>query len=140
MRAHLLAMAALLLGGCTLVDQRTFQRTPAPAADEIARASLPPLPLLVIRFDQVDTDYGPALSAVVEAAQSHKPDTVFDVLTPIPTKASREVQDRYTAQGAADATDVANALAADGVLPDRIHLGLRGDPGTPPREVRIYGR
>jgi hypothetical protein len=46
-------MLALLLalGGCTLIDQRSFERTPqAPAADAATTAALPALALLTIRF------------------------------------------------------------------------------------------
>ncbi|MCW3473111.1 hypothetical protein [Limobrevibacterium gyesilva] len=140
-RPAALLLAGLVLTGCTLVDQRTFQRTPpAPTAEDVARARLPPLPLVVIRFDQLDTDYQPALAEAIEAAQARKPDVVFDVLTPIPTGEAREVQERYARQGAEDAAAVANALAAEGVPPDRVHMGYRGDPGTPPREVRVYAR
>ncbi len=135
----------LLLAGCfppdfKLIDQQTFERAPKPGATDIARAALPALPLAVIRFDQPDQDYTQALADAVDAATSRRPDVAFDVLTPVPTAAAPDVQARYTSQGAAVAQDVANALAADGVAPDHVHIGYRGDPGSPPREVRVYVR
>ena len=142
---------ALLLSGCTLsglrfsdlklIDQRTFQGpTRAPTASDIAQAKLPAQPLLVIRFDQPDADFRPAVSDAVQAALARKPDPSFDVLTPMPSAADQETQDRFISQGAVDAQQVANALAAAGIPPDQVHIGLRGDPGAPAREVRVYVR
>ncbi len=73
-------------------------------------------------------------------AQAHNAEAVFEVLTPIPTSANAEQQAAYARQGAEDAREVARAVAADAVDPDRVHMGYRGDPGTPVREVRIYVR
>jgi hypothetical protein len=122
----------LVLSGCTLIDQRSFQiSTPKP---ETTVAALPPLPLVVIRFDQPDLNFRTALAEAVQAAQFRKPDVAFDVITPVPLGGAP------TDQGRADAQLVANALAAEGVLPDRVHVGLRGDPGNPAREIRVYVR
>ena len=138
-------LLALLLGGCTipgfrLIDQQTFWPTPAPTSTDVARANLPPQPLVVIRFGDMDQDYGPALAEAVNDATTIKPDVAFDVLTPVPTTATPEVQDHFTRQGMADAQDVANALVMDGVSPDQVHMGFRADAGTPPREVLVFAR
>jgi hypothetical protein len=126
---------AALLPGCRLVDQRTFRATPpAPGAEDVAHARLPPLPLLIIRFDQPDFDYHPALADAVDAARSRKPDVGFEVLAPVPSATNP------TAQGEADAVEIATALEAIGIPPERIRLGLRADPGAPPREIRVYVR
>jgi hypothetical protein len=140
-----LLLATLLLVGCTppdfkLIDQRTFRSTPTPSSTDVARAALPPLPLVVIRYDNLDEDYGPTLARAVNEATTVKPDVAFDVLTPMPIAAPPDVQARFTSQGIRDAQDVADALAADGVPPDRVHMGFRGDAGTPPREVQVYAR
>ncbi len=95
---------------------------------------------MIIRFDQLDNDYAPALADAVEAARARKSDVEFDVVTPIPTAAPQEEQDRFARQGAEDAQAVVNALGLDGVTPDRVHLGYQGDPGSPPREVLVYVR
>ena len=138
-------LATLLLVGCTppdfkLIDQRTFRRTPTPNSTEVAGAALPSLPLVVIRYDNLDEDYGPSLGQAVDAATALKPDVSFDVLTPMPIAAPPDVQARFTRQGISDAQDVANTLVIDGVPPDRIHMGFRGDSGNPPREVQVYAR
>ena len=96
--------------------------------------------LVVIRFGDMDQDYGPALAEAVNDATTIKPDVAFDVLTPVPTTATPEVQDHFTRQGIADAQDVANALVMDGVSPDQVHMGFRADAGTPPREVLVFAR
>jgi hypothetical protein len=137
--------ALLLLAGCLppdfkIIDQRTFWPPHTPSEAELARAHLPPQPLVVIRFDQFDNDYAPALAEAAQAAQTRKQDVEFDVLTPIPTAAPQEEQDRFARQGAEDAQAVANALGQDGITPDRVHIGYRGDPGSPPREVLVYVR
>ena len=140
-----LLAAAFLLAGCwppdfKIIDQRTFWPPRTPTEADIARANLPPAPLVTIRFDDPDFDYTSTLADAVQAAESRKPDVEFDVLTPIPTSASQAEQQRFARQGADDAQTVLNALGADGVHPDRVHLGYRADPGSPPREVLVYVR
>jgi hypothetical protein len=137
--------ALLLLAGCwapdwKLIDQRNFWPAGTPGASDVARANLPKLPLLTIDFDDLDANFRPALDDAVVAAQARKPDVEFDVLTPMPTTAPQQQQDEFARQGADDAQQIAAALIDDGVPPDRVHIGLRGDPGSPPREVRVYVR
>jgi len=144
-RLHLIMAVPLLLTGCwapdwKLIDQRTFWPASTPGKTDVARANLPKTPLLVIGFDDLDADYKSALAEAMVAAQARKPDVEFDVLTPIPTTADQAEQDRFARQGEADAQAVAAVLIDDGVLPDRVHIGFRGDPGSPPREVRVYVR
>jgi hypothetical protein len=136
----LLGMAASL-PGCTLIDQRTFEpKASAPSAADLARAKLPPLPFVTIRMDNPDADIRPALAEAVEAAQARKADVEFDVLAPLPTNATPAVQDIFARNGAQDTQTVATALGYAGISLDRVHVGFRGDPGAPPREVRIYLR
>jgi hypothetical protein len=130
-----------LLPACRMIDRETFaEKGKAPSATDLDRAKLPPLPFVTIRMDDPDADFRPALADAVQAAESRKPDVEFDVLAPVPTNATRDVQDTFTKNGAADTQAVAMALGYDGVSLDRVHIGFRGDPGSPPREVRIYLR
>jgi hypothetical protein len=127
--------------GCRLIDQRRFEpAAAAPEAAQLQRPVLPALPLVTIPFDQPDLDWRTPLLAAVLAAQSRKPDVVFDVVAPIPVAASDAAQDKAAAQGAEDARTVADAMQYDGVPADHVHLGYRGDPGQPPREVLVYAR
>ena len=128
----------LALGGCTLIDQRSFERTPqAPAADAASQAALPARALLTIRFGDGE-DWHPALQQAVEAAQGRKPGVAFEVAATVAIGATPAKQDQMLRQGAADATDIANGLLALGVAPDKVHVAVRGDAGNPPREVRVY--
>ncbi len=131
----------LLLAGCTpslsppyltLIDQRTFN--PAVAPDPANVRALPALPLAVIRFDAPGIDFRPDLARAVEAAQSRKPDADFNVVTPV---ARGKVPD---AQAQDDATTILRAIAEQGVQPEKIHIGVTEDSGTPAREVRVYVR
>lgn len=133
-------MLALLLtlGGCTLIDQRTFERTPqAPAADAAAQAARPARALLTIRFGD-EEDWHPALQQAVEAAQSRKPDVAFEVAATVAIGATPTKQSQMLRQGTADATEIANGLLALGVDPEKVHVAVRGDAGNPPREVKVY--
>ena len=105
----------------------------------MARATLPALPLITIRFAEAELDRA-ALAGAVELALARKPGAVFDVIAPIPAEAPRDAQDAALRQGRAETERVANALAAAGAPRAQIELGLRADPGTPPREVRVYVR
>ena len=130
----------MLLAGCTIIDQRSFRPPPAaPGAAEIARAKLPPLPLITVRFDAAELDRA-AIGSAVDLAFARQPSAIFDVVAPVPGGATREAQAAAIRQGRADSEIVANALAAAGAPRERIQLGLRADPGTPPREVRVYVR
>lgn len=139
-------LLATLLPGCRLVDQRTFEQAGLyPGAGQLKRAdfalkALPPPPLVTIRFGNADTGWQEALIAASREARARKPDVAFDVITPIPVKASLDIQDEAQKSGAKDAAAVAAVLQGDGVSADQIRIGSRGDPGQPPREIEVYVR
>ena len=133
---------ALSVGGCKLIDQRTFEsagQAPDTAALERAK-NLPKLPLLTIAFASQAVDFQNDLQAAVLAAQSRKPDADFDVLAPIPTSGTQALQDTYQKAGEANTLAVARGLGYAGVSEDRIHVGFQGDSGVPTQEVRVYVR
>lgn len=141
----LLSCLLLLLAGCELVDQRTVarwtgQKPPGGTAADAALTDLPALPYVVVRYDDPTADPAPMLAQAAEDALARKPDARFEVITPVPTALPPDAQDSAIRQGAADARTVADDLAEAGVDPAHIHLGLRGDPGQPEREVRVYVR
>ncbi len=139
MRLPLLTL--ILLTGCALPDQRTFTRTPpAPTAAELARPVLPARPLLTIRFPVEEREWRPALADAVAAARARKPDVEFDIMAAIPSTAAADIQQAALRQGTADARLVATTLGQAGIPPERLRLGVQGDPGTPAREVRVYVR
>jgi len=137
----MIAAALLSVAGCRMVDQRTFEgSTKAPAASDIARADVPKRPLVTIAFTVPDFDWRPALRAAVDSAQARKRDVAFLVVTPVPTSASQQAQDSFIARGRKDAALVAEEIHKDGIASDNITIGLQGDAGSPPREVRVYAR
>ncbi len=141
-----LLLTTLLLLGCRLVDQRTFERAGLyPGAAQLHRAdfalrALPPPPLVTIRFGAANTGWQEALIAASRDARARKADVTFDIVTPIPVKASLDIQDQAQKSGAKDAAAVAAVLQGDGVSADQIRIGSRGDPGQPPREIEVYVR
>jgi hypothetical protein len=129
----------LALGGCRMLDQRTF--APAsfpPDAAAMARPVLPAAPALRLHPSDPTSDWRAALDAEVREALAHNPNTAFELLTPIPLAEKQPVQDRFARDGAADAQTVAAALRQDGVAAGRITLGYQGDAGKPVREVRLF--
>jgi hypothetical protein len=134
----LLALACL--GGCRLVDQRTFVRTKAPSKEQLAEAALPPLPTLTVSFAVPDANWRPSVQQAVLAAEAHNPDAKYDVVVPFPTAGNQTQQEQFVKSGQDNGQLVAQELQADGVPPERITIGFRGDPGSPAAEVRLYVR
>lgn len=140
MQTHLSWLPAVLLalGGCRLIDQRTFERAPqGPTPAALARPVLPPLPLVRLQPSN-DPDWRTQLDTAVQAVLARNPDAHFDLLTPIPVKAKRDVQDGFAHAGTFDAQMVAKALEDDRIDPTHITIGFQGDAGSPTREVRLY--
>ncbi len=127
------------LGGCRMLDQRTF--APAafpPDAAALARPVLPAAPALRLHPADPTSDWRAALDAEVREVLARNPRAAFTLLTPIPLADKRPVQDRFARDGAQDARTVAAALRQDGVAAGRITLGYQGDAGKPEREVRLF--
>ncbi len=136
-----LATAMLGLPGCRMIDQRTFEargQAPRPAQLAASGQDASALPLATIRFPAPDSDWAVRVLGAVHAAQARRADVAFDLVTPVPLSASLDSQQRAVTSGAQDAQTVAAVLQGDGIDAAQIHLGSRGDPGRPAREVRIY--
>ncbi len=144
LRSHLsaawfLVAAVLALSACRLVDQRTFERAPTgPSAAALAQPERPKKPILTITFSNPDDDWRPSVHAAVRAAMAHQPDVHFQVMTPVPTSASRDIQDGFVKVGRTDGPMVALEVQAAGAAPDHVTVGLLGDAGSPTREVLIF--
>jgi hypothetical protein len=135
-------VAALLLGGCTLIDQNTFYAG-AKDAPVIAAAPKPtvappvpsgPPPLVSISPGAKPADYARVLGKAVHDARARKPDVMFDVVEMQAPDAPADV-----VLGAA-AADVAREIVANGVPPSRIRLAARPDASAVAKEVRVYVR
>ena len=137
--AHACALVAtLLIGGCALVDQTTFnpeagRRPTIPQA--AVPAAVPPQPgppaLLTVRFPasgDVDADVAKA----VAAAKARKPNVVFEVVEIAGPQPGATV--------GADAATVARMIETHGVPAARVRLSARPTPNPPGREVQVYVR
>lgn len=129
--------ALCLLAGCALVDQNTF--APAPEAKAAAPAHVmlaqsdERRPLVTIDYATAAPKYQELLHYAVRAAESRERDVQYDVVAMLPSPDA-------AAAGQTDALGVMRAIMAEGVPADRIHLGLRAEPGLPARQVRVYVR
>lgn len=134
------ALAALvLLSGCTLWDQTTFQ--PSPEAEPPAPAG-PPRPgprvdprdpLVTIEFATPDPLYRDPLRYAVRAAESRGRSVQYDVIAVVASVDGAEA-------GQQRALSVMRAIMQDRVPASRVHLGLRVDPSIPAPRVLVYVR
>ena len=127
-------MLLLLVGGCTLIDQRTFdphasEAPVIPPAPPAAPGPPPGPPALVVIAPGV-TDYRASLADAVRAARARKADVVFNVV---------EVQaaDAAVPMGTAG-VEVARAITAAGVPAQRVRLVARPEASARVGEVRVY--
>lgn len=129
----------LLLAGCKLIDQRTFNPhagEPPPAPAPVASAVVPPL--LTIDFSTPNPVYDTALRQAVDQALARKEDVVFDVTTVVPATGTLAQQVASASTIDADARQVARTISSEGVDDDNVHLSARADPDVKGRQVRVY--
>lgn len=122
----------LLLGGCTLIDQRTFN----PNAGVAPIVPPPPVPLVDAPTDPralftlrppatLEATAQQTLARVVRAALARKPAAAFSVVAVVPA----------LGEGSGQAEAVLRAVIAAGVAPGR--ASLRAQSGSP-AEIRLY--
>jgi hypothetical protein len=136
MRASLL-LAAGLLAGCTLVDQRTFEThrsTPAPASLAVSAAAHP------LAISDGAEGWPTRLAASARDAATRDPERRFDLVAPVPLGGTEADRATFRARQDGNLRLAATALAAAGIDPSRIRMGYRGDPGTPAAQVELYAR
>lgn len=129
-----LLLAMLALSGCHLIDQTDFRGAPpVPSAP-------PPVPepdqrtaLLTIAYTKADPDYAAALAGVVAAVEQRRPGALYDVISVVGSPAEAVL-------GQNRAADVMTAIEAHGVIPARVQLGQRIEPGAKVQQVRVYLR
>jgi hypothetical protein len=124
----------LALSGCHLLDQTDFEPRlarkppPPPVPDPETRPAL-----VTIDFAKAEPDYRAGLAAAIQAVETRRPGTLYDVVAVVPDAASAD-------SGRARAAGVMIAIEADGVIAPRIQLGLALDPGRKIPQVRVYLR
>lgn len=133
-------LALVLLPGCKLIDQNTFNpaagAVPVIPPAPLVAAAVPsgPPPLLVIRpGEPADA----AIRGAVAAARQRKPDVLFDVVAMVPDGPTGDDQ---AAAASTEAGAVARIVSAQGVPSRQVRLLARPEAGLTNREVRIYVR
>ena len=128
----------LVLTGCKLVDQTTFNPNAGklPTPPVVVGAVAPPL--LTIRVNDPSLSYEPVLRQQVAAALARKADVVFDVVTVVPATGAPGAQTAAASAVIADARQIARTINDEGVDDTRIHLAARSEPGLAVREIRVF--
>ena len=132
-------LCALLVAGCTLVDQRTFNpQAGQPARPPSEPGPSPLVPLVTIDLARANPDYAASLHQAVADAVRRKPDVQFDVITIVPGTGTTAEQVAAATGITADARAIARSINADGVDDGRIHLSARSDAGVTVRQVQVF--
>lgn len=136
MRA-LILLAAFLLAGCTLVDQRSFE-THRSAPAQVALAA--PAARHPLAISDGASGWPARLAGTARDAATRNPAQRFDLVAPVPLAGSAAARAAFRARQRRHLEQAATALARAGIDPSRIRLGLRGDPGRPAPLVELYAR
>lgn len=139
-------LCCALLSGCTLIDQRTFDRSadraPVPRVHApVAQGPAPVPPLFIVHAGLADADWQPDLRDAAREALARKPNALFTVQSVVPVAASPAAE-AAALQGATAGIgrSVADALGVDGAPPAQIQMSAATDPAIKSPEVRIFVR
>jgi hypothetical protein len=130
-----LAVSLLLaLPGCHLLDQTDFDPKPP------AVAPLPPVPdpetrpaLVTIDYVKANPDYASALAAAVHAVETRRPGALYDVVGVVGDAGAAPLAQTRAAE-------VMTEIEGQGVIPARVQLGVKIEPGRKVTQVRVYLR
>ncbi|CAI3953551.1 MULTISPECIES: hypothetical protein [Commensalibacter] len=132
----------LILGGCQLIDQRTFNpsagRKPIPYVPPAPPAPPPPAPPIEIVQGTPAEQWGKPLTGLVKDALQRKSDAMFivTILTPISqTPDAQQEQMQKTIQQ--NAQDVAQAIVKAGAKPQQIHMTAKADGSVQKNVVQV---
>jgi hypothetical protein len=124
----------VLLPACHLVDQTDFQ------PKRVVAPPLPPVPdpetrtaLVTVDFSREHPDYATALNTAIQAVETRRPGSLYDVVAVVGDAGGATT-------GRDRAADVMTAIEAQGVIPARIQLGVKIEPGRKIPQVRVYLR
>lgn len=136
-------LACLALGGCKLIDQRTFDsaagRAPVPAVQPTRPGPAAPPPLALVRFQAAPDTWQPGLTDIVRMALSRKPLALFRVQTLVPATGSPEAQTQSLADaGRTGGRQVAETIIAAGASSAQVEMSAMTDASVTAPEVRVY--
>lgn len=133
--ARLLAAGVVMgvLGGCKLVDQRTFDpnagRPPVPHVPHHPGPK-PIAPFLVVRAGTPEAEWRPVVTHAAQVALARKPGVLFVLTGLAPDHATPADQVRALgAVASGDERAVADAIIAAGAPPLQVQMQVRTDPG-----------
>ena len=89
--------------------------------------------LVTIEYIKANPEYRDALKTAIRAAETRRPGLLYDVVALVGEASEAPV-------GRGRAADVMTVIEGQGVIPARIQLGLRLDPGRKVHQVRVYLR
>ena len=142
-RGALLTAAFLCLTGCHLLDRSDFApQAKAPPSAQLTNAILPETrkPLVSIRYETPNPSYEGALAQAIQAAESHAPNLIYDVVAIIPQNNDPIAQMDAVTRGRDEAANVMRSIMGQNVPDTRIRLAARIDPDATALEVRVYVR
>ncbi len=115
----------------------------APAAGDAARPperGMAARPLIVIRFDNPDTEFDDALGGAVEAALITYPLSIFEVQALAPDAMPLDAKAAAMRDARDSAERVMRSLAAHGVPASQVQLSARTDAGVSTPQVSVFIR
>ncbi|GBR53505.1 hypothetical protein AA106555_1322 [Neokomagataea thailandica NBRC 106555] len=145
-RSFYLTIFALLattqLGGCKLIDQRTFDshagRPPSPPPPPAQAVQAPKAPFLSIADGTAESEYGPVVDHAARVALQHKSNVLFIVraLTPPqPTVAEQQALLAKLSKGLLNS--VSQKIIAAGAKPLQLELHAETDVSVHTPVVRV---
>lgn len=145
-RALLLAgsilLAAPLLAGCKLIDQRTFNpqasKPPRPYIPPAPPAPKPKPPFLQIEDGTPEAEYGPAVDRAVKAALARKENVLFIVQLLVPMQTDPTAQAKAMTEATqTDLEPVARRISMAGAQPIQIEMHAIADGSVKHPVVRV---
>ena len=127
----------LALTACSLPGRQTFAADPVPASVQsiaATKAFAGRIPLVSIAPGTAD--YAAPLKSAVGQALAIKPGAAFEVRAVTPAAQGPDAAAVALAQLAPQASEVAQAIAGDGVQPD--HVTLTAGSGGTATEILVY--
>ncbi|MGI4746480.1 MAG: hypothetical protein ACRYGI_10990 [Janthinobacterium lividum] len=136
-------LACMVLGGCKLVDQRTFDsaagRPPVPHVKPARPGPAAAPPLALVRFQAAPETWQPGLTDIVRLALSRKPLALFRVQTLVPATGTPDAQARSLAEaGGTGGRQVAETIIAAGASSGQVEMSAMTDASVTTPEVRVY--
>ena len=133
-------LALLCLGACHLIDQESFGAAPRPPAPDLLQAALQSngaAPLVTLHPDR-NPAYAAALDAAIEAARDKQGVTYFHVLAVAPPGPSLAATEAALRRASRQAEPVIDAMAEDGVAPERVSLKAATRAGIDGVRIEVF--